>query len=65
MDNNNSLIGKKVKIIYDDGHENPAPKKGVVNGVDSDFIYILNGKGDLEGLLKSRVIRLEVFSNEN
>ena len=65
MENNNSLIGKKIKFIYDDGHDNPVPKKGVVENVDNDFFYITNDNGNLEGLLKSRIIRFEVMSSED
>lgn len=65
MDNNNSIIGKKVKFIYDDQHEQPVPKKGIVENVDDDFFYIRNDNGNIEGLLKSRIIRLEVLNNEN
>ena len=65
MEQNNSIIGKSVKIIYDDGHNVPAPKKGVVVNSDEDFVYIKNEKGVLEGLLKSRIIRIEVLENEH
>ena len=65
MAQNNSIIGKLVKIIYDDGHDSPAPKKGIVANSDEDFVYIKNEKGVLEGLLKSRIIRIEVLENEH
>lgn len=61
MDNNNSILGRKVKVIYDDGHNVPAPKEGIVKNSDGDFIYILNNKEIIEGLLKSRIIRIEVL----
>ena len=65
MEKNNSIIDRQVKIIYDDGHSVPVPKKGIVVNSDEDFIYIRNEKGILEGLLKSRIIRIEVLENEH
>lgn len=61
----NSLNGKQVKIIYDDGHEMPIPKKGVVQNSDSYFIFIVNEKKEIEGLSKSRIIRIEVYDKNN
>lgn len=56
-----SLIGSKVKIIYDDNNPRPAPKQGVIENSDDDFIHLRNEKNELEILSKTRIIRMEVI----
>lgn len=59
------LLGKRVKLIYDDGSSTAVYKKGTISNVDSDFFYLKQDDSDkTEVLNKSRVIRMEVLSDE-
>ena len=61
----NFLVGKRIKIIYDDSSQNPVIKQGFCKFKDDEFLHILNEKGVLEILVVQRIIRMEVLNNEN
>lgn len=57
---NNILIGKNLKIIYDDDSQSPVIKMGICVSKDDIFLQILTQKKISEFLVVSRIIRIEV-----
>lgn len=52
------LIGRKVKVIYDDG-SGITIKLGVLRSVDSNLVVIENSQGKNEGISMLKFIRVE------
>jgi ribosome maturation factor RimP len=60
MEEWNSLIGKELKIIFEDGDNHVSKKEGkFVDTTDTHIILEVNGK--TEGISKSKIIRFEVI----
>lgn len=60
--NKDILIGKNLKIIYDDSSQSPVIKIGRCISRQNDFLQILTEKGINEFLVPSRIIRIEVLN---
>ena len=63
MDAWSDKIGKKVKIIFDDGLRINV-KIGIILSVSSSHLFIKNSDNEEEGLSLSRIIRIEVLDGE-
>lgn len=61
MEGKDILIGKRLKIIYDDNSQNPVIKMGQCIS-KGEFLEILNDKGINEFLVLSRIIRIEAIN---
>ena len=55
------IIGKKIKVIYDDNNRYPTKKVGILLNVTPQILF-LNINGNTEGLSISRIIRFEVLN---
>ena len=63
-DGSDILIGKNLKIIYDDNSQSPVIKIGLCISKDGEFLQIKTPKNISEFLVLKRIIRIEV-QNEN
>ena len=58
----NKIIGKRIKVIFDDGLK-PTPREGTLVGVSEGLLFLKDGD-ELEDIIPiSRVIRSEVMGD--
>lgn len=62
MDDWRALIGKKIKIFFDDG-AHVRFKLGILTGVDDTTFFMENNNGLKEGISRKQYIRHEVIEN--
>lgn len=53
-----SLVGKKVKVFFDDGNK-VVYKPGILKYINSGYLELLNDSNELEIINFSRVVRIE------
>ncbi|MHA1853761.1 MAG: hypothetical protein ACTSUF_09695 [Candidatus Heimdallarchaeaceae archaeon] len=56
-------IGKKLKVIFDDGQQ-VSFKIGILTGFNETHLFLRNEKRQTEGINIERVIRFEVLDDD-
>jgi hypothetical protein len=64
MEGMENLIGKDLKIIFDDGGNHISKREGKCIVISPTHVIIQNKENQMEGILLSKIIRFEV-SDEN
>lgn len=57
-----SLVGKKVKIFFDDGNK-VSYKEGTLKNINSDYVEFVNVHDETELINYDRVVRIEEKNN--
>lgn len=57
-----SMLGKEIKLIFEDWKDHHSKKQGILKSADSNLIFLeINGK--LEGIAISKIMRIEEIKN--
>jgi len=57
----NELLGKRLKIIFDDGGNWPSHKEGILDDYTDDFFMLSTSTGQ-QAVARHKIIRWEVLS---